>query len=107
MILLAKQHFAAGAKSIIPGIAGMPFRLGPDEVGKLDEAPLDPRRYIAILSHLFGGCAMGRDASSGVVDARGRVHGTTGLVVADASVIPTNLGVNPQHTIMGLAATFA
>jgi choline dehydrogenase-like flavoprotein len=27
--------------------------------------------------------------------------------VADASVIPTNLGVNPQHTIMGLAATFA
>ena len=37
----------------------------------------------------------------------GRVHGTQGLVVADASVIPTNLGVNPQHTIMALAQVFA
>jgi choline dehydrogenase-like flavoprotein len=35
------------------------------------------------------------------------VHGWKGLVVADASVIPTNLGVNPQHTIMGLATVFA
>ncbi|MBK7859020.1 MAG: hypothetical protein IPJ65_10450 [Archangiaceae bacterium] len=35
------------------------------------------------------------------------MHGVEGLVVADASVIPTNLGVNPQHTIMGLAQVFA
>jgi choline dehydrogenase-like flavoprotein len=27
--------------------------------------------------------------------------------VVDASVIPSNLGVNPQHTIMGLARLFA
>ena len=38
---------------------------------------------------------------------RGRVHGVEGLIVADASVIPTNLGVNPQHTIMALARHFA
>jgi choline dehydrogenase-like flavoprotein len=107
MILLAKQHFAAGAKEIVPGIAGMPFKLGPDEVDKLEDAPLDPRRYVAILSHLFGGCVMGRDERTSVTDARGRVHGFESLVVADASVIPTNLGVNPQHTIMGLATTFA
>ena len=85
----------------------MPFKLGKDDLGLLDDAPLDPQRYIAILSHLFGGCVMGKDPRTSVVDARGRVHGWTGLVVADASVIPTNLGVNPQHTIMGLAATFA
>jgi len=107
MKLLARQHFAAGASAIIPGVAGMPFKLTKDEVGLLDDAPLDPRRYVAVLSHLFGGCVMGRDPRSSVVDARGRVHGWEGLVVADASVIPTNLGVNPQHTIMGLAATFA
>lgn len=107
MALLARQHFAAGARAIIPGVAGLPFKLGPDEVGKLEEGPLDPRAYIAILSHLFGGCTMGKDPRTSVVDGRGRVHGWEGLVVADASVIPTNLGVNPQHTIMGLAVTFA
>ena len=107
MILLAKQHFAAGAREIIPGIAGMPFKLGPDDVDQLEDAPLDPRRYVAILSHLFGGCVMGTDERTSVTDERGRVHGTESLVVADASVIPTNLGVNPQHTIMGLATVFA
>ena len=105
--LVAKQHFAAGARAIIPGIVGVPFKLTRDEVGVLDDAPLDPRCYVAILSHLFGGCVMGRDPRTSVVDGRGRVHGWERLVVADASVIPTNLGVNPQHTIMGLASTFA
>jgi choline dehydrogenase-like flavoprotein len=107
MHVLAQQHVAAGAKSVIPGIAGMPFELDKDDIDKLADAPLDPRAYIAILSHLFGGCVMGTDEQKSVVDASGRVHGTKGLVVADASVIPTNLGVNPQHTIMGLATTFA
>lgn len=107
MKLLAQQHFAAGAKSVIPGIAGLPYELSPDQVKLLDDAPLDPRRYIAILSHLFGGCVMGKDEQTSVTDGLGRVHGTQGLVVADASVIPTNLGVNPQHTIMALAQVFA
>ncbi len=105
--LLAQQHFAAGAKAVIPGISGMPFKLTADQVDVLDDAPLDPRAYVAILSHLFGGCVMGTDPRRSVVDPRGRVHGWKGLVVADASVIPTNLGVNPQHTIMGLATVFA
>lgn len=107
LVLVAKQHVAAGARSVLPGIAGMPFELAADEIGLIEDAPLDPRRYIGILSHLFGGCMMGSDPKTSVVDGSGRVHGVRGLVVADASVIPTNLGVNPQHTIMGLAAVFA
>lgn len=107
MKLLGQQHFAAGAKTIIPGIFGLPYELKPDQLGLLDDAPLDPRHYIAILSHLFGGCVMGTDEKTSVTDGLGRVHGTQHLVVADASVIPTNLGVNPQHTIMALAQVFA
>ncbi|MFO0684600.1 MAG: GMC family oxidoreductase [Sandaracinus sp.] len=107
MYLLAKQHVAAGARELITGIAGMPFKTKPDEIEKLKDAPLDPRAYIAILSHLFGGAVMGSDPARSVTDGRGRVHGYEGLVVADASAIPSNLGVNPQHTIMGLARTFA
>ncbi len=107
MHLLAQHHVAAGARSVIPGIADFPYELEKDEIDQLKDAPLDPRRYIAILSHLFGGCVMGTDAANSVVDPSGRVWGVDGLVVADASVIPSNLGVNPQHTIMGLATVFA
>jgi len=31
------------------------------------------------------------------------VHGTEGLYVVDSSVFPSNIGVNPQHTIMAIA----
>ena len=81
----------------------MPYKLTADDVHLLDDAPVDPRAYVAVLSHLFGGAVMGADANRSVCDPHGRVRNTQGLIVADASVIPTTLGVNPQHTIMALA----
>ncbi len=54
-------------------------------------------------AHIMGGCAMGPDADSGVVDAQGRVHGYRNLRVLDGSIIPGNLGVNPSLTILALA----
>ncbi|MGE0787395.1 MAG: GMC family oxidoreductase N-terminal domain-containing protein [Sandaracinaceae bacterium] len=105
--LVARMHVEAGCDKLILGIYGMPYSITPDQLALLDDAPLDPRAYIAVLSHLFGGATMGADASRAVTDESGRVHGYEGLVVADASVIPTNLGVNPQHTIMALASVFA
>ncbi len=63
-----------------------------------------------ITVHPLGGCAMGRDASVGVTDHRGRVFSGSaggavhdGLLVADGSVIPTSLGVNPLLTITAVA----
>ncbi len=60
--------------------------------------------------HPLGGCAMGKDASSGVTNHRGQVYSGTagtdvhpGLLVADGSVIPTPVGVNPLLTITALA----
>lgn len=107
MVLLAKMHFAAGARWVIPGVHGLPYRVGPDEIGVLEQASIDPRAWVGILSHLFGGAVMGADPARSVCDAHGRVRGTEGLWVADASLIPTNLGVNPQHTIMALARIHA
>jgi choline dehydrogenase-like flavoprotein len=103
MALVARTHFAAGARAVIPGVHGLPYKIGPDDVHLLEEGPLDPRSYIAVLSHLFGGCVMGADPDRAVCDRHGRVYGYDRLLVVDASVIPTNLGVNPQHTIMALA----
>jgi choline dehydrogenase-like flavoprotein len=107
MYVVAQTHLAAGARAVIPGIQGLPYELGPDQIGRLREAPLDPRAYVAILSHLFGGAVMGTDPSRSVCDPHGRVHGYVGLGVADAAVIPSTLGVNPQHTIMALARMHA
>jgi len=47
----------------------------------------------------MGTCRMGS-----VTDARGRVPGVRGLHVVDASLLPSSIGVNPQLTIMALAA---
>jgi choline dehydrogenase-like flavoprotein len=105
--VIAKTHVAAGARAVIPSIFGMPYKLEANQIDQLKDAPLDPRAYVAILSHLFGGCVMGKDRARSVCDGEGRVHGYDGLYIADASAIPTNLGVNPQHTIMSLARYWA
>jgi choline dehydrogenase-like flavoprotein len=46
---------------------------------------------------------MAREAADGAVDLDLAVHGVRGLWVVDASIFPTTLGVNPQHTIMAVA----
>ena len=54
-------------------------------------------------AHLMGGCGMGSDATDSVTDAWGRVHGHPWLRVADASLFPDSVEINPYLTIMGLA----
>ncbi len=53
-------------------------------------------------SHPQGGNALAADPGQGVVGPDLRVHGTRNVFVADASVFPTSLGVNPHWTIMAL-----
>jgi choline dehydrogenase-like flavoprotein len=43
----------------------------------------------------------------GVVDGSLKLHGVDGVYVADGSVVPSALGVNPQLTIMALATRLA
>lgn len=107
MVRIAQLHFAAGAREVVTGIHGLPYSLRPDQLDVIANGPLDPKSYVAILSHLFGGCVMGKDPSVSVCDAEGRVHGRTGLYIADASMLPDNIGVNPQHTIMAMAMEVA
>lgn len=99
----AELLFAAGAREVWPGIYGMPEKLLPGEERLLDAGPDDPRCYSWILSHLFGTARMAANASAGVVGHDFTVHGVPNLAVADSSVFPTNLGVNPQHAIMAVA----
>ncbi|MGH9919482.1 MAG: GMC family oxidoreductase, partial [Nitrososphaerales archaeon] len=95
------------------------MRLFAKEIGKDGERDLtmpfwDERTRLGLTAHPLGGCPMGKDASEGVVDGLGRVYaaesGTSchdGLYVADGSIIPTSLGVNPSLTICALAFRIA
>lgn len=58
-------------------------------------------------AHLVGGCRMGADAKSGVVDAEQRSFAVPNLYIADGSVLPTQGSANPALTIMALAARCA
>lgn len=105
--IIAEMHFSMGAEKVWPGIVGLPSEIGPDQLGLIDNAPLDNRSYTWVLSHLFGGCTLGNDPQTSVVAPDLHVRGVRNLHVVDASAIPTTLGVNPQHTIMAMAMVTA
>ncbi len=95
------------------------MRLFAKEIGRDGERDLtmpfwDEHTKLGLTAHPLGGCSMGKDASEGVVDGLGRVYATEsgrsfhdGLYVADGSIIPTSLGVNPSLTICALALRIA
>jgi len=56
-----------------------------------------------LTAHFIGGCAIGTDPSTGVVDPYQRIFGHAGLHVVDGSAISANLGVNPSLTITAQA----
>lgn len=102
----ARIFFAAGAVRV-----HAPFAV-PPVVEARDAARLDqvistrlwrPGKISISAAHLMGGCAMGSTARDSVTDAWGRVHGLPWLRVADASLFPDALEINPYVTIMALA----
>lgn len=100
---MARIQLAAGAERVL-SLHDPPVELrGEADVAKLDAAPWAPMRVTLYSAHVMGGCAMGKDPASSVVDARLRHHGLDNLWVVDGSVLPTSLGVNPQLTIAALA----
>jgi cholesterol oxidase len=55
-----------------------------------------------LTAHILGGCVIGKDAASGVIDSDHRVFGYQNLYVCDGSAISANPGVNPALTITAM-----
>lgn len=60
-----------------------------------------------ITPHPLGGCNMGTKAANGVVDHSGQVFNYRGLYIADGSIVPKAIGLNPSRTIAALAEHIA
>ncbi|MET0429089.1 MAG: GMC family oxidoreductase [Microvirga sp.] len=63
----------------------------------------DPQPRLSGHQHQAGTCRMGADPRYAVTDPWGRLWGHDNLFVSDASLHPTNGGLNPVLTIMALA----
>jgi choline dehydrogenase-like flavoprotein len=101
--LLCEMMFAAGAEEVYPGVGHVPEVLTAPEQAKAILSPaLERRDFHLMASHHFGTACANRDATRGVVGPDLQCHDLPRLYVMDASVFPTNLGVNPQHSIMAV-----
>ena len=101
----AEVFFAAGCIETYPPIIGAGTIRSPDDIGRVihDDVPVSSIYLYA--SHPMGTCRMGDDPETSVIDPDGRVWGWDNLSIADASVFPTSLGVNPQVTTMAVGLT--
>jgi choline dehydrogenase-like flavoprotein len=101
--LSAELMFAAGARRVLLPFDGAPEVRDPAGLENVLAGGV-PKRSIELFTvHLMGTARMSGDPRRGVVDSYGAFHGARRLFVADASLFPTPIGVNPMETIMALA----
>lgn len=74
-----------------------------DKIGGIPTGSWGEMFNVPLTAHFLGGCAIGADASRGVIDPYHRVHGYPTLSVVDGSSVSANLGVNPAMTITAQA----
>ena len=100
----ARAMLAAGAKRVFPPAARSVVIESPDDVDRIDDAITDQRDLLGFgSSHPQGGACLGHDSERDVVDRDHRVRGIDNLFVADASLFPHSVRVNPMLSIMAVA----
>jgi len=101
----AEIHFAAGATEVYPNIprAGA---LTPSNLPDFESTRFKPSELRLEAFHPMGTARISTPGD-GACSPDGAVHGTRALYVADASLFPTSLGVNPMMTIIAFANRIA
>jgi choline dehydrogenase-like flavoprotein len=102
----AEIHFAAGATEVYPNIARVGV-LKPGDLAQFEATSFKPAELRLEAFHPMGTARIAADPREGVCAADGSVHGTRDLYVADASLFPTSVGVNPMMTVIAFAKRVA
>lgn len=104
MATLTKVHFAAGAIECYPALARGQVVTPDMDVDAFFASAIREQDDVTLSSsHPHGGNAINEDPAHGIVDLDCRVHGTTNVLVTDASVFPSCIRVNAQWTTMAMA----
>lgn len=103
---MGETFLAAGAREVFPPVLGQPG-MDADAFRRFDFSAVPPIRLECSSQHPLGTCRMGSAPDRSVVDADGQSWEVKELFVADGSVLPTSLGVNPMLSIMAMATRIA
>jgi len=102
---LVQLHLANGCERVSTlHTEPIDFTKDKQDLSLIDAAPLGPNRCAVFTAHQMGGCRMGSDPARSVVSPELRHHAVENLFVADGSVFPTSLGVNPMESIYGITS---
>jgi len=104
---MAKIFFAAGALRVYTAISKMPHLDSAEDADRLLKTRVRANQIETMAFHPLGSCRMASGPNQGAVDGSGESFEVKNLFVADGSIIPTSLGVNPQITIMALSSYVA
>ena len=74
-----------------------------DEMNKLDDLMMTSAGLYLAAPHPGGGCRMGENPKTSVVNFDHKVHGWHNLFVADSSVFPSSSSLDPSLTIMAFS----
>lgn len=84
------------------------YRHGIEQMKRIVEAVGGTALHVVSdTAHLMGGCRMGNDPTTSVVNEYGQTHDIPNLFIAGASTFVTSGGGNPTNTVMALAARTA
>lgn len=103
---MGEAFFAAGAKEVFTPVLGAPA-MDADAFRAFRFEDVKSKDLECSSQHPLGSCRMGKTREHSVVDTFGKVWDTRELYIADGSIVPTSLGVNPQLAIMTLATRVA
>jgi choline dehydrogenase-like flavoprotein len=103
--LLADGLLKSGARYVFAGnIPGVEEEMRtPEHTEALLSTKLRAKHLSMTGNHVFGTVRMTGSDRTGPISPDGRVRGTEGLWVTDASIFPSPSAVNPQATVMALA----
>ena len=104
---LADAFLSAGANEVYLPLHTLPKITRFDGIRPIIELKLRNKDLDLQAFHPLGTCRMGADPRESVIDPFGRLYGLDNLFVADGSIFPTSLGVNPMITIMAAAHKIA